>query len=162
MKMAFRWKVLFSVACVVGLATLYGLRYQFGPESAKPKYDAMRRYRLSTLSDADLKEIVEKASKAKEEYLARMQAAAKEADEREKEEREAREKTRAQCDSDPIFKLRNENLCRTSGGFFIPGPVVPDQPTPSEDEFVEGYIMGRCLDVATVREARKIGCLAPR
>lgn len=159
--MAFRWKVLFSAGCVVGLAMLYGLWYQFGPESAKPKYDAMRRYRLSTLSDADLKEIVEKASKAKAEYLARMQAAAKEADEREKQEREAREKIRAQCDSDPVFKLRNENLCHPHVGFNIPGPV-PDEPTPSEDEFVEGYVMGRCLDVATVREARKIGCLAPQ
>lgn len=122
----------------------------------------MRRYRLSTLSDADLKEIVEKASTAREEDLAQKQAAAKEADEHEQQEREARLKIRSQCDSDPVFKLRNENLCRTPGGFVIPGPVVPNAPTPSQDEFVEGYIMGQCLDVATVREARRIGCLAPQ
>lgn len=158
-----RAAILFFTGCAVAVALLYGAYYRFGPESAAPSQTAMRQYRLSQLSDADLKEIVEKARKDRARRVAQMQAAAKEADARQREEYAAREKILAQCDSDPVFKLRNENLCRPAGGGFImPGPVVPYEPAPSEEELIEGYIMGPCSYVETVREARKQGCLLPK
>jgi hypothetical protein len=160
----FKWKILFGAACVGGLVALYGLWYLLSPESERPEYTAMRRYRMSSLSDTDLREIVAKARRDRQAYLAQKQAAAKEASEQALKEWEAREKVEAQCRGDPVFRLRNEDLCNGPrlGVGYIPGPAVPEVPTPSEDQLVEEYIMGPCLIAATVREARKAGCLAPR
>jgi hypothetical protein len=120
------------------------------------------RFRLGQFSDAELKELVAKANKARDEAVARIRAAKKETAVRELAESAAHRKSQAQCADDPVFKLRNEKLCEPSGGFVIPGSVVPEVPEPTAEEYIEGYIMGPCMYAATVREARRIGCLSAK
>jgi len=156
------------------LAALYAAWYLFGPEAAQPDMKMMRMYRLSQLSDADLHSAVAEARKRRVGELQRrregLQAYLQDAEERS----DAREKEHAEwilaregCDDDPVFKLRNEDLCnrpQPGGGMLRLGPATEESlfgPLPTEDEFIDGVILGACAYVETVREARKQGCLAP-
>jgi hypothetical protein len=152
------------IGCAVA-GGAYGLWYEFGPESAPADLAMMRQYRMSQLTDAQLKAMV---------AAARRKRAIAIADDREMRERfwkeygerlKAWETASAQCETDEIFKLRNEDLCNRPLGPGLAGMSMldPDGRVESEEQYIEWEIMFRCtMAPLTIREARRAGCLPPK
>jgi len=158
-----RQSIFFIGGCAAVIGLLYALWYQLGPESAKPDLAEMRKYRLSKLTDDDLKLIVQKAKKDAAGAVLREREMRTKAWEEHEAQVRAWETASAQC-NEPAFKLRNEELCAgppSAGMGMLWGQ--PMMEVPSEAEYIERYIMESCMLFATtVREARKLNCLPPK
>src|SRR4051812_13262508 len=109
--MGFRQSILSIGGCAALMGLLYALWYQLGPEAAKPDLAEMREYRLSKLTDEQLRADIAQARKIfatmSESERERAENSAKEYEER----YHAWEIASAPCKTDQAFKFRNEELC---------------------------------------------------
>lgn len=112
--------------------------------SKPPDYQEMRRHVVSKLTDAQIREAYELASKDYETERAALKRAA----DRHAAEQEEKNK---KC-LDPAYAERND----CSGDGLMSGYVPQPQPL---HQFREARIMGPCLYVQTRSEAREKGCL---
>lgn len=117
----------------------------------KPDWAKMRAYRMSRLTDAQLLELHKRAieESANQKTIA---------DDQDKTFWAERSKASAECEANPATKLRDPDHCNPpiplgmlSGGnqVFVVSP----------GDLFEQYVMGSCLMVRSVREARKYNCL---
>jgi hypothetical protein len=167
--MTLRQSILSVVCCGILGGTVYGLWYKFGPEGASPDYATMRKYRLSTLSDDKLRTLIAGARKKYAGALAQERESAK------KSEQEYAERNRgyderyrawevatAQCHSDEVFRMKNEELCNNPPHFAMPRMSLNASRVASEEQYIEWEIMFWCDLSETVRQARENGCLPPK
>lgn len=162
--MGLRQSILFVGGCAALVGLLYVLWYRFGPESAAPDYQTMKKYVMSRLTDEQLKEMVEAARKNRANAIADDQEMRKNFWKDYGDRVRAWEVDSAKCKTDEIFKLRNADLCSGPPGAGLAGMAMapPDGRVESEEQYIEWEIMFRCELVApTIREARRNGCLPP-
>jgi hypothetical protein len=169
--MGLRQSIPYIVGCAAVMGAAYGLWYEFGPEGAKPDRYAMRKYRLSSLTEDNLRELIAEARKDRAAALAQESegivkgwAVSKQEEEDYEERYRAWQTETAQCHSDEVFKLKHEDLCNSppasphrSQGLTLGGSSVA-----SEEQYIEWEIMFYCDLAQTVREARRYGCLPPK
>jgi len=169
--MGLRQSILFIAGCAALIGALYGLGYQFGPEGAKPDYNTMRKYRLSTLTEDQLRALIVHARKQRAAALAQESESAEKARENsKKEDKDFDERYRAweiesaQCHSDEVFKLKHEDLCNNPPGRSHTGwrMSLSGSDVASEEQYIEWEIMFWCDLANTVRDARRYGCLPPK
>jgi hypothetical protein len=131
--------IIFGVIASLGLG-LWGWH-----ENAEPSYAQMRAFRLASLSDDQIRELPSIAKKIMEDYK---ESAEKERKSSEEESRVMRQ----QCASDNAYRERTSACSHISG--LITSPI-----TVSYDQAYEMALMGVCIYISTIREARAHGCL---
>jgi hypothetical protein len=111
----------------------------------------MRAYRMSLLTDAQVLELHARAitDSAKQKQWA---------DEQDKVFWRDRSRAIAECESNPATKLRDPNHCSPPIPFGMMSGGNQALVEPADDVF-EGYVMGVCPMVKSVREARQHRCL---
>ena len=119
-----------------------------------PSAEEMRAYRLSVLSDTDL---IDLQTRARD--LA-AQRRSKQEDANVRAQKQALDDW-ARCDNDLVYKVRNENACRTAGARITQSIANPEK-GPSDERVFEELILGQCAFVRTKGEAKKLGCLPAR
>lgn len=137
------WGILAGLAA--GAALLLTFVYlEVDQEHKPPDYEAMRKYRVSRLTDEQLRDMHAAAERQHSNLLAEAQGQEQAAWARISEQV-------AQC-KDPAYRARN-NCSGTAS--YIPEDV------PGVEAIFESKIVGSCEYVQTVRDARKRGCLPP-
>jgi hypothetical protein len=126
------------------LAIPFAIRY--AQDQRAPDYQTMRQYRISKLSDDQIRSAYEAAQSAF------AQSEAHDEEQRRKDNEEST-KRMAKCASDRAYAER-VGWSGCSFGLNTGEPI-----TPSREQSYDMIIMGRCMFVNSVRDAKKAGCL---
>ncbi len=146
LKAAFADKGLLAASIIF---LLVGLSYLLGVFSAlyeKPNYNEMRKHAISRFNDDALKALY----KASQDEYERENLKHKEDVKKFWELHSARQN---KCAADVVYRERHPDECAHR-------PIFPPEPIfSSVDDVFERKLMGICLLITTVKEAKAIGCL---
>jgi len=114
--------------------------------SRKPDFYEVRRHVLSKLTAAQITAI-------RKDVEARHRGLVRREESEDESRRQGRMEQRRAC-MDYGFREKNPSICDVGLGEYL-----PFQPSISLEQMYEMEVLGGCLLIATVREARKYGCL---
>lgn len=141
-----------SSAVVIVIVVVAGIGISYFPELRKPDINVMRTYRLSRVTDDQLRAAHQRAAAEAEKQRAADAAY-------EKKSRADLIAKLAECNAnmvDPAFRARHPTGCMPPETFSSPFSE------PTADSIFEDMIIGPCQFVRTVHDARDVGCLPPR
>lgn len=145
--MPFKIKITAAVIGSLILVAIFACGVPWLVDSRKPDYQTMRKYVVARLTEAQLNSA---HAKAVAEFAAERERRVAEM------ERERTEHYRAAARCGEIgFREKNPDVCSTPLSYFYPvDPILTDVHTRYEMK-----IMGDCMFVQTVREAKALDCL---